>query len=184
LIQSDYRSDSVNVFFSFFGTTDIKSLHVVAVWLARCYLSWKFTTIRRPFFAIFRENFTQTKQSCFGYLSWKFTTIRRPFFAIFSWRCTNSKQGAQSAIQSLPEINLNIKLKLTLTLFLTLTDTGGADRIGLQKFYTFIGTLEKSLLQEMIQINGLNRRSNCLINNQIAEKNYRDRGVKHGVWVG
>jgi len=54
-----------------------------AIFYAKCYLSWKFTTIRRPFFAIFRENFTQSKQSCFGYLSWKFTTIRQPFFAIF-----------------------------------------------------------------------------------------------------
>jgi len=121
---------------------------LIYIYKARCYLSWKFTTIRRPFFAIFRENFTQTKRSCYGYLSWKFTTIRRPLFAIFCDDALIWNRAHNQQIHSLPEINLNIKLKLTLTLFLTLTDTGGAVltlMLGYRSFIHYIGTPQKSL---------------------------------------
>jgi len=75
--------------------------------------------------------------------------------SLYLRRLTNSKDGAQSAIYSLPKVNLNInfkaqnhKLKLTLTLFLTLTDTGDTvltQMLGYRSFIHYIGTLQKSL---------------------------------------
>ena len=68
---------------------------------------------------------------------------------------------------------------------MTLTDTGGAVvtlMLGYRSFIHYIGTPQKSLHRVTIrndllglvgrggQINSLNCRSNCLINNQIADK--------------
>ena len=71
------------------------------------------------------------------------------------------------------------------------TDIGGAVltlMLGYRSFIHYIGTPQKSLHRvtirndspglagRVVQIDGLNQRSNCLINNQ-------DHGVKHGAWV-
>ena len=108
-------------------------------------------------------------------------TIRLPFFRYFLQQRTNSKQSAQSAIHFLPEINLNINFKAQNRQ--TKTDTNPIpdpnryrrrcrDPIArIQKFYTFIGTPEKSLYRVTIRNDspglvgqgGPNRRSKSMI---------------------
>ena len=101
---------------------------------------------------------------------------------------THSLEGAQSPIHSLPEIKLNINFKAQHRLNRkTKTDTNPIPDPNryrrrcparIQKFYTFIGTPEKSLHRVTIRnewvgvghIDGLKRRPNCLISNHIADK--------------